>query len=218
MSLLGSIGSAVASLANTAWQNYENRKAVSKANSFNFGMWQNENEYNKPINQMARLEEAGLNPNLVYGSGATTLSAHSQGAHEAQQRAPDFLETMGRYQDIRQKDAQTENIKAQEQQLKKQGVLTTQQTVEAQARAQATVQRAIQDGYLFNEELKNVTMKNQQDAMKLKVQQALQPALVRMAKNKSSVYNDPFLGSILSSLQITSDAGNPLKGFSIGGF
>lgn len=34
------------------------------------------NEYNKPVNQMARLDEAGLNPNLVYENGAQTLSAN----------------------------------------------------------------------------------------------------------------------------------------------
>lgn len=34
-------------------------------------LWNLNNEYNKPINQMKRLEEAGLNPFLVYGNGAT---------------------------------------------------------------------------------------------------------------------------------------------------
>lgn len=29
-----------------------------------------QNEYNKPANQMARFQEAGLNPNLVYGQGS----------------------------------------------------------------------------------------------------------------------------------------------------
>ncbi len=36
-----------------------------------------QNEYNKPINQMARLREAGLNPNLVYGNGAGSLESAS---------------------------------------------------------------------------------------------------------------------------------------------
>ena len=29
-------------------------------------MWNKQNEYNNPSNQMARLKDAGLNPNLVY--------------------------------------------------------------------------------------------------------------------------------------------------------
>lgn len=32
-------------------------------------MWNMQNEYNKPVNQMKRFEEAGLNPNLIYGKG-----------------------------------------------------------------------------------------------------------------------------------------------------
>lgn len=34
-----------------------------------------QNEYNKPVNQMKRLQEAGLNPNLVYGSGNAIMSS-----------------------------------------------------------------------------------------------------------------------------------------------
>lgn len=33
-------------------------------------MWREQNEYNKPSSQMARLKEAGLNPNLIYGNGS----------------------------------------------------------------------------------------------------------------------------------------------------
>lgn len=33
-------------------------------------MWNRSNEYNNPSSQMARLKAAGLNPNLVYGSGS----------------------------------------------------------------------------------------------------------------------------------------------------
>ena len=38
-------------------------------------MWNRANEYNAPTAQMARLREAGLNPNLVYGKGATATSS-----------------------------------------------------------------------------------------------------------------------------------------------
>ena len=33
--------------------------------------WAMQNEYNSPLQQMARLKAAGLNPNLVYNNGAT---------------------------------------------------------------------------------------------------------------------------------------------------
>lgn len=37
--------------------------------------WNMMNEYNSPIEQMKRLKAAGLNPNLVYGNGATATSS-----------------------------------------------------------------------------------------------------------------------------------------------
>lgn len=41
--------------------------------------WNAENEYNSPGAQMQRLKNAGLNPNLVYGSGAVTGNTTTQG-------------------------------------------------------------------------------------------------------------------------------------------
>lgn len=42
------------------------------ANAMAMQAWNIANDYNHPINQMARLKSAGLNPNLVYGSGSVT--------------------------------------------------------------------------------------------------------------------------------------------------
>lgn len=50
-------------------------KAAKKAYQRQLDFWNRQNEYNLPVNQMQRLQAAGLNPNLVYGSGATTMSA-----------------------------------------------------------------------------------------------------------------------------------------------
>ena len=50
------------------------------ANKMAMKSWQLANDYNHPINQMERLKAAGLNPNLVYGSGSVagnTTSAPS---------------------------------------------------------------------------------------------------------------------------------------------
>lgn len=40
-------------------------------------LWRRNNEYNSPKNQMKRLEEAGLNPNLVYGHGSVVGNTSS---------------------------------------------------------------------------------------------------------------------------------------------
>lgn len=46
-------------------------------NDINRENWQLQNEYNSPAAQMARLQEAGLNPNLVYNGGSATTAAGS---------------------------------------------------------------------------------------------------------------------------------------------
>lgn len=49
----------------------------------NYEMWQQMNEYNHPSAQMSRLQEAGLNPHLVYGSGGATVTASSPPVYRA---------------------------------------------------------------------------------------------------------------------------------------
>lgn len=55
-------------------QNKKNREFTDQQrkaqNAFNLEQWNRANQYSSPKEQMARLAEAGLNPNLVYGSGA----------------------------------------------------------------------------------------------------------------------------------------------------
>lgn len=58
--------------------------------------WRMENEYNSPEQQMQRLKEAGLNPHLVYGSGATATggSVNSVSPQMAPSKTPE-VDTSG---------------------------------------------------------------------------------------------------------------------------
>lgn len=60
-SLLGFGSQERANKANLKLAEYQYSKALE--------MWNRQNEYNLPKNQMSRLTDAGLNPNLVYGNG-----------------------------------------------------------------------------------------------------------------------------------------------------
>lgn len=53
-------------------QNEANKKAIDRANAYDMYTWDLANQYNNPKAQMQRLAAAGLNPNLVYGSGNVT--------------------------------------------------------------------------------------------------------------------------------------------------
>jgi len=83
-------------------------------------MWERQNLYNEPSQQMARLKEAGLNPNLVFGGGSVNNTSSTMPKY--QQVKPDYsgrrnpleaLATMGMYQDLKLKQAQVDNVRAQ---------------------------------------------------------------------------------------------------------
>lgn len=52
-----------------AREQYQTQKAD------NLDFWNQQNTYNSPQQQMARLQQAGLNPNLVYGNGSAANTA-----------------------------------------------------------------------------------------------------------------------------------------------
>ena len=60
------------------WQQQENEKAYQRS----LNMWNLQNEYNSPTQQMVRIRAAGLNPNLVYGNGVAGNSSGSTPQYE----------------------------------------------------------------------------------------------------------------------------------------
>lgn len=87
-------------------------------------MWERQNLYNSPEAQMARLRSAGLNPNMVYGSGSVAgmQSGSPPSYNPPAFKAPDIQyrnqalqipEVIGQYQDFQMQKAQIDNVKAQ---------------------------------------------------------------------------------------------------------
>lgn len=62
-------------------ENQKNREynlmLAQQQNQWNQEQWERENEYNTPVNQIGRLKQAGLNPDLAYGSGVAQSLASS---------------------------------------------------------------------------------------------------------------------------------------------
>lgn len=87
--------------------------------SQNKQMWELQNFYNSPESQMMRLKGAGLNPNLVYGSG--NAAGNQSGApptyrgRETQVGVSPIQipEIISQYQDFQMRQAQIDNVKAQ---------------------------------------------------------------------------------------------------------
>mgnify|MGYP006967683668 CR=1 FL=1 len=109
------------------WQTAENDKAYARS----VEMWNMQNQYNSPTAQMSRLRQAGLNPNLVYGSGVTGNNAGSTPQYQPAkiQRATmepyrgwnlGISDAVSTFMAMRQNKAQVENMEAQNKLIKEQ--------------------------------------------------------------------------------------------------
>lgn len=111
-----------ASLFNTGMNAYSQREA----NKATRDLWREQAEYNKPINQMARFQEAGLNPNLIYSQGNPgnmTSSPTMQPTHFDFDPNKQFVLSATRKNMI----AQNDNLHQQNTLLQSQGSLATEQ-------------------------------------------------------------------------------------------
>ena len=61
--------SVLGNIVGSGVQGIINRRAERRQWNRNVAMWEKQNAYNAPKQQMQRLSEAGLNPNLMYGKG-----------------------------------------------------------------------------------------------------------------------------------------------------
>lgn len=96
--LFGSVGSAKAAnyqLQAARETNQMNYQIAQENNAFNQRMWEKQNAYNSPVEQRRRLEQAGLNPNLMMngGSAGTAETAPTADTSGVQQ-VPDIGSTI----------------------------------------------------------------------------------------------------------------------------
>lgn len=78
--------------------------------------WRMQNEYNHPTQQMARLKEAGLNPNLMYGQSASGATGTAGPVGKPDMVKPDFqnpIQNLTAYADVKQRNAQTNLLNTQ---------------------------------------------------------------------------------------------------------
>lgn len=99
-------------IASDSISNKQRKKLEKQAREWNLQQWHRQNKYNHPIEQMARLKAAGLNPNLIYGSSPG--SAVGNAGSISPGKAPDYSlgNPMIPFMDTRVKQAQSNNLKA----------------------------------------------------------------------------------------------------------
>lgn len=98
-----------------------NKQLAEYQYSKDLEMWNKANEYNSPAAQMARYTSAGLNPNLIYGTGtasagntATTLPKYQAPTVQYDYKPPvDIAKRIGEFQNFQLRQAQIDNLKEQ---------------------------------------------------------------------------------------------------------
>lgn len=119
-SLLGSAINAGSTARQNKLQRQWNEKMYGIQRQDSLSDWNMQNEYNSPTSQMARLKAAGLNPHLVYGNGADTTASPVRSTESKswnpQTPQVDLANAASSgimaYQDARIRDAQLNNLKA----------------------------------------------------------------------------------------------------------
>lgn len=121
---------AISSLSGFIGQGIENRKNMKLARysyKKDLAQWHRQNAYNSPTQQMARLKAAGLNPNLVYGTGAvgnTTSGGPSFNTPEFNlDTKVDPQTTLALYNSIQETKARTNNINQDTQNKETEGAI-----------------------------------------------------------------------------------------------
>lgn len=79
-SAIGAIGNFFTGGASARKQYQYQSKLMDKQNQQQIDFWKMNNEYNTPFSQRARLEQAGLNPDLMYGGSGSMYQSQMPGA------------------------------------------------------------------------------------------------------------------------------------------
>lgn len=143
-SAAGSAASGILSIFNQMYQRKTDRLNAQRQNVYNremaeyqynkdLEMWNRANEYNLPGNQMARLKEAGLNPNLIYGGAPSNAAVGQLPKYNAPEWVPEqvapmnLAQVLDAYQNFEMKQAQIDNLKAERRVIDKRALLTAYQ-------------------------------------------------------------------------------------------
>lgn len=78
--VIGAIGNFFTGGASARKQYQYQSKLMDKQNQQQIDFWKMNNEYNTPFNQRVRLEQAGLNPDLMYGGSGNMYQSQMPGA------------------------------------------------------------------------------------------------------------------------------------------
>lgn len=130
-------GALSTAIISSAIQNKGAKDRQDDANKKNLEFWGMQNEYNHPSSQMARLREANLNPNLIYGTSgnqsvgnAEAIAPSKASPHEQR----DWMQHLNAFAQGKNIGAQTDNLREQNTVLQQEATLKALQASESESR------------------------------------------------------------------------------------
>lgn len=154
-SIAGNVINSGANIYLNKQNNQANKELAELGYQRELEMWQKNNLYNSPEAQMARLKQAGLNPNLVYGTGTVTGNTSQQlpKYNAPRMEAPSvnfgIAEGIQAYQQARLNSAQVSNIETDTKVKAADAILRVAQTAATSAQASKTNQEFEQNRALM---------------------------------------------------------------------
>ena len=148
-SAIGAIGNFFTGGASARKQYQYQSKLMDKQNQQQIDFWKMNNEYNTPFNQRARLEQAGLNPDLMYGGSGNMYQSQMPGAASGSVPNVDygsFSDNLRFAMQAQVMDAQVSKIEHENQLLAEQALNQAQQRELWSAQAKEAWVRAEHQG------------------------------------------------------------------------
>lgn len=203
--IFNGIAGAALSVAGGIYQNISNRAESKKAFERQRQLINEANIYNAPINQMARLREAGLNPHLIYGQGPGSMVSANAGAPPAAHQE-NVMQNVGIYATMKQLANQKRQLDLQERDIKLRENQNPSIIKKTEAEADKinsdidvnthTIQTMLQQREYGSQlhELNKLALTIQNDSNKFSLQQ--QKALAPLVKLNYMLQNKAILSSI----------------------
>lgn len=107
---LGSLATAGANVASTSLTNQANKELAQYSYEQQQKMIDAQNQYNSPSAQMKRYQDAGLNPNLVYGQIGSGNQSQIAKYEAPTMQAPKIANVLGDMLDLTAKSQQIKNL------------------------------------------------------------------------------------------------------------
>lgn len=131
--------------------------------------WERQNQYNSPEAMMERFQKAGLNPNLIYGKGATTEAGPIRST-DIKQWSPKAIESdlgataggaINTYFDLQIKEQTLDNLKAQNNAITQNANLNAARILDVLATKDTR-----QFDLAMKNQLKDISVQYQQEALR----------------------------------------------------